>query len=197
MRMKAHMHAHVDRNRHTMFNNAADTVRDQLQTMCDRIYRDLLNYVLQNIFNSISQDYLSVLGTDHNKDVSVMTRTERMLRGEMALALAEEADVAFKHCVPRAESPAPDEAAVQEPAELAGYDPFGVEEFDDEDDEDEHMFDLHEADDHFAANDHGEESFDDEQAEDNPSSITDGRGESVDLGITQDNPVQQNAPAAP
>jgi len=109
MRMKNHMHAHVDINRHTMFNHAADTVRDQLKAMCDQICQELWDQVLQNIFKNLSRDYLSVLGTDSTKAVSAITRAERMLRGELSLMLAQDADVVFKDCLPGADTPAPDQ----------------------------------------------------------------------------------------
>jgi hypothetical protein len=117
MRMKSHMHNHVDKARHTMFNHATDTVRDQLKAMCDKICQELWNQVLRNIFQSLSRDYLSVLGSDETKAVSAITRAERMLRGELSLMLAQDADLVFKDCLPGAETPVVQEPTPEKPAE--------------------------------------------------------------------------------
>jgi hypothetical protein len=120
MRMKSHMHNHVDQARHTMFNHATDTVRDQLKAMCDKICQELWKQVLEGIFQKLSSDYLSVLGTDGTKKVSAITRAERMLRGELSLMLAQDADAVFGDCLPGAEGPAagqddPDWLSKEEP----------------------------------------------------------------------------------
>lgn len=115
--MKTHMHNHVDKTRHTMFNHATDTVRAQLEAMCDKICQELWNQVLQNIFKHLSRDYLSVLGTADAKTVSTVTRAERMLRGELSLMLAQDADLVFKDCLPGAEAPAVQQPTPEQPAE--------------------------------------------------------------------------------
>lgn len=104
------MHDHVDKARHTMFNHATDNVRQQLKAMCDKICQELWDQILQVIFKNLSRDYLSVLGNDGTKTASVITRAGRMLRGELSLMLARDADVVFKDCLPGA-----DTAAVQQP----------------------------------------------------------------------------------
>ncbi|OIW28489.1 hypothetical protein CONLIGDRAFT_578624 [Coniochaeta ligniaria NRRL 30616] len=116
MRMKTHMHNHVDKTRHTMFNHAADTVRAQLEAMCDKICQELWNQVLQNIFKHLSRDYLSVLGTADAKAVSTVTRAERMLRGELSLMLAQDADLVFKDCLTGAQAPAVQQPTLEQPA---------------------------------------------------------------------------------
>jgi nitric oxide reductase activation protein len=108
--MKGHMHSYLDTARQTIFNHAADTVKDQLKAMCDKICQELWALVLENIFKNLSRDYLSVLGSDDTRTISVLTRTERMLRGELSHMLTQDADKAFKDCIPVAEAPTPDQA---------------------------------------------------------------------------------------
>ena len=110
------MREHVDQARHTMFNQATDTVREQLKAMCDKICEELWKQVLEGIFNNLSNDYLAVLGTDTAKEQSGLTRAERMMRGELSIMLAHEADVVFKDCLPTAEQG----PAIEEKEEMSG-----------------------------------------------------------------------------
>jgi hypothetical protein len=109
MRMKGHIHDHVDQARHSMFKHAADTVRDQLKSMCDTIFHELSRLVLYGIFQNLSIDYLAVLGVPSADQMSAITRGERVLRGELSLVLARDGDAVFKNCLPGMEGRASQE----------------------------------------------------------------------------------------
>jgi hypothetical protein len=97
--MKNHMAAHVDTAKDTMFKHATDNVTQQLNAMCDRICQDLCAFLLKGIYQQISRDYQAVLIGSDKQAFSSLTRAERMLRGEMLLAL-QQVDMAFADCIP-------------------------------------------------------------------------------------------------
>ncbi|KAI1659708.1 Dynamin family-domain-containing protein [Daldinia decipiens] len=59
-RMKAAMANHVETSRHTMFNQATDTVKAQLEAMC-RVVQKSLSDEMEDMFSSIFRDYMKVL----------------------------------------------------------------------------------------------------------------------------------------
>lgn len=61
MRMKANMNTHVSTHRHHMFHDATKTVRQHLDNMCKNLQNTMESNV-DEIFNSMRRDYLTVLG---------------------------------------------------------------------------------------------------------------------------------------
>ncbi|KAI1478877.1 Dynamin family-domain-containing protein [Daldinia eschscholtzii] len=59
-RMKAAMANHVETTRYTMFNEATDTVKEQLEAMC-RTVQKRLSDEMEDMFNTIFRDYMKVL----------------------------------------------------------------------------------------------------------------------------------------
>ncbi|KAI1074397.1 hypothetical protein F5B20DRAFT_586283 [Whalleya microplaca] len=59
-RMKAAMAEHVDHSRHTMFRQATDVVKAQLEKMCRTVEEQMLNQI-EDIFEAVFRDYMSVL----------------------------------------------------------------------------------------------------------------------------------------
>lgn len=60
-RMKAAMANHVETSRYTMFNEATDTVKAQLEAMCRTVQKSLSDE-MEDMFSSIFRDYMKVLG---------------------------------------------------------------------------------------------------------------------------------------
>ena len=52
---------HVDEKRHTMFRDATDTVKAQLDTMCRTVQKQLSEKVEQ-IFDVVFREYMNVIG---------------------------------------------------------------------------------------------------------------------------------------
>lgn len=81
-RMKAHMSAHVERARHSMFNAATLTVKGHLDAMC-RALRELMEQRADDIFLRMKADYMRVLGGVQVGSAAVLPRAERVLRGDV------------------------------------------------------------------------------------------------------------------
>ncbi|KAI0854147.1 Dynamin family-domain-containing protein [Daldinia vernicosa] len=63
-RMKAAMANHVETSRYTMFNEATDTVKAELEAMCRTVQKSLSDQ-MEDMFSSIFRDYMKVLvGTE-------------------------------------------------------------------------------------------------------------------------------------
>ncbi|KAF9700954.1 hypothetical protein EKO04_000363 [Ascochyta lentis] len=85
-RMKAHMAAHVERNRHSMFNKATLTVKSHLDSMCKKL-QDLMEERADEIYMKMKADYLRVLGGVQVNTKAVMSREERAMRSEIKTLL--------------------------------------------------------------------------------------------------------------
>ncbi|KAI1383566.1 uncharacterized protein F4822DRAFT_421029 [Hypoxylon trugodes] len=59
-RMKEAMEKHVERSRHTMFKVAVDTVKEQLDDLCDAIEKGMADHI-EGISSAIFRDYAKVL----------------------------------------------------------------------------------------------------------------------------------------
>lgn len=59
--MKTIMVTHVDESRHTMFRDATDTVKAQLDTMCRNVKKQLTDRV-EGIFEVVFREYMTVIG---------------------------------------------------------------------------------------------------------------------------------------
>jgi GTPase SAR1 family protein len=66
-RMKNIMHDEVSANQATMFANATQGIWNQLDTMCKQC-RTTMRGRVQRLFQTISRDYLAVIGSDVSKD---------------------------------------------------------------------------------------------------------------------------------
>ncbi|UPX18511.1 uncharacterized protein EKO05_0008810 [Ascochyta rabiei] len=86
MRMKAHMAAHVERNRHSMFNKATLTVKRHLDDMCKEL-RELMETRADEIYIKMKADYLRVLGGVQVNTQAVMSREERAMHSEIKTLL--------------------------------------------------------------------------------------------------------------
>ncbi|KAL2015623.1 hypothetical protein VTK56DRAFT_5080 [Thermocarpiscus australiensis] len=94
MRMKNIMQTHVAARRGTMFWNATNAVKQQLEAMCDAM-RAQMEDRIRDMHARLSRDYLAVLvGADAVARALGPPRAELMLRAEMAPLLAK-ADLAF------------------------------------------------------------------------------------------------------
>ncbi|KAJ4343637.1 hypothetical protein N0V95_006611 [Ascochyta clinopodiicola] len=94
MRMKAHMAAHVERNRHSMFNEATLTVKRHLDDMCKEL-RELMEERADEIYIKMKADYLRVLGGVQINTAAIMSREERAMRSEIK-ALLNAIDARFE-----------------------------------------------------------------------------------------------------
>lgn len=57
------MVGHVDATKHTMFRQACDTVKAQLERMCREVQRQMSDRT-EAIFDAVFRDYMAVLGMD-------------------------------------------------------------------------------------------------------------------------------------
>lgn len=115
VRMKSIMESHVDIARNTMFREACDAVKGELDAMCTDIGQ-LTIASLVKLFPKIERDYLTTLVGKDAELLATTPRAERKLRGELRPIL-EEADSLFaKLCFPVSPSDADreDGAAVSE-----------------------------------------------------------------------------------
>ncbi|KUI73699.1 Nuclear GTPase SLIP-GC [Cytospora mali] len=88
-RMKTAMESHVDTARHTMFAQACNTVKNDLEEMCKDVGKAMM-VLVDDLFVKLEKDYLAVLvGEDTETEGGTVPWAERMLRGEMQKYLAE------------------------------------------------------------------------------------------------------------
>lgn len=83
------MQSHVETARHTMFQQACDTVKNDLEDMCAYVEKAML-ILVDDLFVKLEKDYLAVLvGDDAEIEGGAVPWDELMLRGEMQKRLAE------------------------------------------------------------------------------------------------------------
>ncbi|KAK2607165.1 hypothetical protein N8I77_005867 [Diaporthe amygdali] len=99
VRMKSIMEAHVDIARNTMFRQACDAVKREVDAMCTAIEQLMMAH-LGKLFTMLERDYLATLVGEDAEFLAAVPWAERKLRGEMRPIL-EEADSRFAElCVP-------------------------------------------------------------------------------------------------
>jgi uncharacterized protein YeeX (DUF496 family) len=82
MRIKAHMAQQVKQNRHSMFHDATKTVKHHLDGMCKAL-EDVMEERADEIYVSMKNDYMRVLGGVQINQAEVMSKEERALRSEV------------------------------------------------------------------------------------------------------------------
>jgi hypothetical protein len=92
--MKDAMESHVDEKRHIMFRASADEVRRLIKEMLRLVEEDMLNKV-EEVCNSMSRDYRTVLGGGDISEDEVMPRWQRILHGDVK-AIIDKAEKIFK-----------------------------------------------------------------------------------------------------
>ena len=92
--MKAIMHAYVDHNRHTMFQQSVDEVGKQLKKMLSDLEASM-NDKTDKVFISMQRDYRSVLGGSTAPHGELLPKLERLTRKEI-LQIAEGAEAKFR-----------------------------------------------------------------------------------------------------
>lgn len=80
--MKAAMNAHVDQERHVMFQESGDEVRKRLQNMV-RSVEELMSNRVDEVFLAMRRDYRSVLGGGEDVQDQVLPKAERLMRKEV------------------------------------------------------------------------------------------------------------------
>lgn len=122
-RMKASMQSHVETARHTMFEQACNIVKNDLEEMCTDVGKAMM-ILVDDLFTKLEKDYLAVLiGQDTETQGTAVPWAERMLRGEMRKPLAE-ADSWFAEVLPSEEydeaaSGAPEDTLPQSNADIS------------------------------------------------------------------------------
>ena len=80
--MKAAMNAHVDQERHVMFQESGDEVRKRLQNLVRRVEESMSNRV-DEVFLAMRRDYRSVLGGGEDVQNQVLPKAQRLMRKEV------------------------------------------------------------------------------------------------------------------
>jgi len=94
-RMKAIMHAYVDHNRHTMFQQSVDEVGKQLKKMLSDLEASM-NDKTDKVFISMQRDYRSVLGGGTSAaHGEILPKSERLTRKEI-LNIVEGVEAQFR-----------------------------------------------------------------------------------------------------
>lgn len=89
--MKTQMVNHVETHRDGMFVRSTNSVKSELQALCERVEQEMRAQVL-DIYNLLARDYLAVLvGVDSNVQVSGLPGPESLLRAEMLPILRDAA----------------------------------------------------------------------------------------------------------
>ena len=86
MRMKAHMAAYVEQNRHSRFNEATLTVKRHLDAMCRKL-QETMEERADEIYIKMKADYMRVLGGVQVNTEAVMPREERAMRADIMTLL--------------------------------------------------------------------------------------------------------------
>ena len=76
--MKEIMYDHISDNQNTMFRDATQGIRDQLNLMCRQCHNTLRGRV-ERMYEAIARDYVAVIGTDASKD-RVAGKPEKIAR---------------------------------------------------------------------------------------------------------------------
>ena len=99
IRMKSIMETHVDMARNTMFRQACDSVKGQLDSMCAGI-EQLLTIFVKDLVTKLQRDYLATLVGRCVEASAEVPLAERMLRGQIRPIL-DDADSRFaEFCFP-------------------------------------------------------------------------------------------------
>lgn len=93
-RMKAVMHAYVDRNRHTMFQQSVDEVGKQLKKMLSDLEASM-NDKTDKVFISVQRDYRSVLSSTSAAYGELLPKSERLTRKDV-LRIVEGVEAQFR-----------------------------------------------------------------------------------------------------
>ena len=80
--MKAAMNAHVDQERHVMFQESADEVQKRLQMLVRSVEETMSNRV-DEVFLAMRRDYRSVLGVGEDVQGQVLPKVQRLMRKEV------------------------------------------------------------------------------------------------------------------
>ena len=80
--MKAAMNAHVDQERHVMFQESGDEVRKRLQNLVRSVEESMSNRV-DEVFLAMRRDYRSVLGGGEDPQGQVLPKSQRLMRKEV------------------------------------------------------------------------------------------------------------------
>jgi len=82
-RMKAAMNSHVAHERHTMFQESADTVADRLRDMTKNV-EVLMRDKTEEVYALMRRDYCSIIGGgDVPQDGQILPRDQRLVRKEI------------------------------------------------------------------------------------------------------------------
>lgn len=83
-RMKTHMVNHVETQRHGMFVRSTESVKMELQALCERVEQEMRAQIL-DIYNLLARDYLAVLVGVESSNVQApgLHSPESLLRAEM------------------------------------------------------------------------------------------------------------------
>lgn len=80
--MKTAMNAHVDQERHVMFQESADEVRNRLKSLVQDVEETMSNRV-DEVFIAMRRDYRSVLGGGDDVQGQVLPKAQRIMRKEV------------------------------------------------------------------------------------------------------------------
>lgn len=80
--MKAAMNAHVDQERHVMFQESGDEVRKRLHNLV-RSVEELMSNRVDEVFLAMRRDYRSVLGGGEDVQGQVLPKAQRLMRKEV------------------------------------------------------------------------------------------------------------------
>ena len=80
--MKAHMNGHVEEERHTMFEQSTEEVKERLTALVRSVEEAMLNKA-DEVFMQIRRDYLAVLGGTEAPTGEFMPKWQRTMRQEV------------------------------------------------------------------------------------------------------------------
>lgn len=122
--MKTHMINHVETQRHGMFVRSTESVKTELQALCERVEQAMRAQVL-DIYNLLARDYLAVLvGVEpgNARQAPGLPSPERLLRAEMLPVLRDAARCFIDASGGDENDPFEDESPVSTPSLCAGHD---------------------------------------------------------------------------
>lgn len=97
-RMKSTMESHVDTARNTMFRQACDAVKGQLDSMCAELEQQM-TFSINDLLNKLQRDYVTTLG-GRVEITAAVPLAEQMLHAQIG-AILEDADSRFaQSCFP-------------------------------------------------------------------------------------------------
>ena len=82
MRMKAAMNGHVAHQRHTMFNESAENVKNMLSQLIKTV-EDQMGEKTDEVFISMRRDYRAVFGDGEIREAEILPRPQRLCRKEI------------------------------------------------------------------------------------------------------------------